>query len=123
MPRRADQEISAAIEAAAADALQTLLAADRLLEAARPVGLSTLMLLLSLKAGPAQPHELAKALQFPRGRVRQCLLRLRRRTVTSDLVRLSPDGRYWLSLKGHRFVNQIASLALHGKPATAPSQP
>jgi hypothetical protein len=110
------------MEAAAADALQILLAADRLLESAGPVGLAGLMLLLSLKAGPARPHELAKRLQSPPGRVRQRLLRLRRRTATRDLVLVSPDGRHGLSRKGHRFVNRIASLAYHGRPATPASQ-
>jgi hypothetical protein len=111
------------MEAAAAEALQTLLAADRLLESARPLGLAALMLLLALKAGPAYPHELAAALRSPPGRMRQRLLRLRTRAATHELVRVTPDGRYWLSLKGHRLVNAIASLAYHGKRAAAPSQP
>jgi len=110
------------MEAAAAEALRTLLAADRLLEAARPVGLAALMSLLALKAGPAYPHELAAALRSPSGRVRQRLLRLRRNAATRELVRVTPDGRYWLSLKGQRFVNGIASLAYHGKRKAAPSQ-
>jgi len=80
------------MEAAAAEALRTLLAADRLLEAARPVGLAALMLLLALKAGPAYPHELAASLRSPPGRVPQRLLRLAKehrdpRTRASDARR------------------------------------
>lgn len=107
---------------AAADALQTLLTAERILESATPVGLAGLLLLLALKAGPARPHELAAALGSPPGRVRQRLLRLRSRKTTSAFIRGLPDGRYRLSLKGHRFVNGVAAVAYHANRAAAPSQ-
>jgi hypothetical protein len=110
------------MEAAVAEALRILLAADRLLESARPVGLAALTVLLALKAGPAYPHELAASLRSPPGRVRQRLLRLRKSAATRELVRVTPDGRYWLSRKGHRFVNGIGSLAYYAKPATDPSR-
>lgn len=107
---------------AASQALQSLLTAERILESARPVGLAGLLMLLALKAGPASPHELAVALGTPSARVRQRLLRLRRRKATSALVRSLPDGRYRLSLKGHRFVNEVAAFAYHVNHTTAASQ-
>jgi len=107
---------------AVAEALQTLLAADRLLERAKPVGLPALMVLLALKAGPARPNELAVALRSPPGRVRQRLLRLRRREATNAYVQALPDGRFRLSPKGHRFVNEVGAVAYHRDRVAPPSR-
>ena len=107
---------------AVAEALETLLAADRLLERAKPVGLPALVVLLALKAGPARPSELAAALRSPPGRVRQRLLRLRRREATRAYLQALSDGRFRLSPKGHRFVNEVGAFAYHGNRTQAPSQ-
>jgi DNA-binding MarR family transcriptional regulator len=107
---------------AVAEALETLLAADRLLERAKPVGLPALTVLFALKAGPARPKELAAALRSPPGRVHQRLLRLRRRDATSAYVQTLPDGHIRLTPKGHRFVNAIAALAYHANRTRVRSQ-
>ena len=98
---------------AAAQTLNLVLAVGRVVHSAGQVGAPTLAVLLALKAGPAKPEEIGVRLACSSGTARQRLLRARQDGLTRTLIRSLPDGRYALTLKGHRLVNGVAGFAYH----------
>lgn len=98
---------------AAALTLALLLLATRILSAADGVSIEMVAVLLALKEGPRRPEEIARRLGVRPAIVRQRLYSARASSGVSSLLGLDRDGRYRLTLKGHRFVNRIAGYGYH----------
>jgi hypothetical protein len=107
---------------AAAQTLNFVLAVGRVVDSAGPVGAPALAVLLALKAGPARPEDIGVSLACSSGTARQRLLRARQNRLTRNLIRSLPDGRYALTLKGHRLVNRVAGFAYHAVLPTLASR-
>jgi hypothetical protein len=105
--------IRRAKELSARRTLELLLDAHRVAQVAGDISTESLTVLLALKTGPAHPAELAEALACSAAVVRQRVFRAKRNPTVKTLLRVESNGRYALTAKGHRRVNEVASFAIH----------